>query len=182
MFTTIVVTPPRFVKGEAQRIESLLLEGTADFVHLRKPEASREELEALLTAIPEDLHPRLTLHDHFSLCSRYNVGGVHTNRRYPDPPADFQGRISHSCHTPEEVEAYKPLRDFVSLSPVFYSVSKPGYRTPISPATVYWLRHQRIIDGKVYALGGVTFRLLPTVFAMGFGGAMILGDAWRDCL
>ena len=36
-----------------------------------------------------------------------------------------------------------------------------------------------IIDGKVYALGGVTYKRIETVKSMGFGGAMILGDAWK---
>ena len=36
-----------------------------------------------------------------------------------------------------------------------------------------------IIDNKVMALGGVTFSRLEEVANMGFGGAMILGDAWK---
>ena len=35
------------------------------------------------------------------------------------------------------------------------------------------------IDEKVYALGGVTFDKLQEVEQIGFGGAMILGDAWK---
>ena len=33
--------------------------------------------------------------------------------------------------------------------------------------------------GSVMALGGVTFDKLDAVRQMGFGGGMILGDAWR---
>ena len=32
---------------------------------------------------------------------------------------------------------------------------------------------------RVMALGGVTFARVDEVLQMGFGGAMILGDAWR---
>ena len=36
-----------------------------------------------------------------------------------------------------------------------------------------------IIDNKVLALGGVTFDKVEEVLSLGFGGAMILGDAWK---
>ena len=36
-----------------------------------------------------------------------------------------------------------------------------------------------IIDNKVLALGGVTFDKVEEVLNLGFGGAMILGDAWK---
>ena len=36
-----------------------------------------------------------------------------------------------------------------------------------------------IIDSRVMALGGVTFERIEQVRKMGFGGAMILGDAWK---
>jgi thiamine-phosphate pyrophosphorylase len=31
------------------------------------------------------------------------------------------------------------------------------------------------------ALGGVTFSKIKEVMNLGFGGAMILGDAWKSC-
>lgn len=36
-----------------------------------------------------------------------------------------------------------------------------------------------IIDRKVLALGGVAFNKIEEVRDLGFGGAMILGDAWK---
>lgn len=40
-------------------------------------------------------------------------------------------------------------------------------------------RAKGIVDNKVLALGGVTFSRIDEVLNMGFGGAMILGDAWK---
>ena len=39
--------------------------------------------------------------------------------------------------------------------------------------------HEGIINERVMALGGVTFDNIDKVLKMGFGGGMILGDAWR---
>ncbi len=179
MFTTIVITLPRFIPREAERIEALLRSGRAGLVHIRKPGAAREEVEGLLRAIGAGLRARLALHDHFELAARYGLRGVHTNSRHPAPPAGFSGSVSRSCHSLSEVEAEKESYTFVSLSPVFDSISKRGYLSAFAPGELERARDRGLIDGRVYALGGVTFARLPEVERLGFGGAMILGDAWR---
>ena len=55
---TIVITLPHFFDGEAERIVQLLRRGDIDLIHLRKPQATRQELEALIRAIPAELHQR----------------------------------------------------------------------------------------------------------------------------
>ncbi|MCD8265712.1 MAG: thiamine phosphate synthase [Prevotellaceae bacterium] len=177
MFTTVVITLPNFFQGEAERITSLLLEGKADLVHIRKPDSSLPEVERLLQAIPSELHPRLTLHEHFGL--RESVGGLHLNSRCPSAPEGWQGRLSRSCHSIEEVAETKGLYDYVSLSPVFNSVSKRGYLAAFTAEQIDKARREGLIDERVFALGGVRLSMLEEVREMGFGGAMILGDAWR---
>ena len=49
----------------------------------------------------------------------------------------------------------------------------------ISREELLQARHDGIIDDKVFALGGITFSRIEEVKALGFGGAMILGDAWK---
>ncbi|MCD8302785.1 MAG: thiamine phosphate synthase [Prevotellaceae bacterium] len=172
---------PRFIPDEARLISALLTGGRADVVHIRKPEAAISEVETLLLSIPQVFHCRLALHDHFSLAVKYHLSGVHTNSRNPLPPRGFLGSVSRSCHSLEEVSRLKRDYDFVSLSPVFDSISKAGYLSSFSVEQLRQAHEAGIIDEKVYALGGVTFSLLPEVRSIGFGGAMILGDAWpRD--
>ncbi len=84
-----------------------------------------------------------------------------------------------SCHTLAEVVERKREMDFVSLSPIFDSISKPGYRSRFTPEELREAHRQGIIDSQVYALGGVTFAKIEQVKSLGFGGAMILGDAWN---
>ncbi len=179
MFTTIVITLPQFLPDEAEHITALLSQGRADFVHIRKPDASRDEVETLLCSIPEMWHSRLTLHEHFELTEIFRLHGVHTNSRHPLPPDGFAGAVSHSCHSLDEVARLKEQYDFVSLSPIFDSISKRGYLSAFSSEEISRAAKAGIIDSKVYALGGVTFERIPLVKEMGFGGAMILGDAWK---
>lgn len=178
---TIVITLPSFIPQEAERICNMLADGTADIVHIRKPEASLEEVEALVREILaiRDVSGQLVLHDHHSLAAKYHLRGIHLNSRNPLPPNGYEGSISRSCHTLYEVAEWKPLCDYVSLSPIFDSISKQGYNSAFTADDIAHARSKGIIDNKVLALGGVTFDRLPQIRQMGFGGGMILGDAWR---
>lgn len=184
MSRTIVLTLPTFFEGEAELITSLLLDGAkggqypVDLVHIRKPQATIDEVRGLLEQLPSRLYSQLVLHDHPTLASAYGLRGIHLNSRHPQPPQGFTGTVSRSCHSLEEVVAWKERYDYVSLSPIFDSISKRGYLSAFTPSQIAEAHRVGVIDEKVMALGGVTFARLSEVSRMGFGGAMILGDAW----
>ena len=67
----------------------------------------------------------------------------------------------------------------MSLSPIFDSISKVGYKSAFTEEELRKAHHEGIINERVMALGGVTFDNIDKVLKMGFGGGMILGDAWR---
>lgn len=175
----IVITRPDFIDSEAERIEALLSEKGVDLVHIRKPGSSPDQVRRLLMEIPKQFHSRLVLHDHFSLAVEFGLYGVHLNSRNPLPPENWKGSVSRSCHSFDEIRVHKDRCSYLSLSPIFDSVSKSGYLSAFSPEQIAIAVAGGIIDRKVYALGGVTFDKLPLVESMGFGGAMILGDAWK---
>ena len=176
----IVITRPEFFVGEAARIAELLTSGTADLVHLRKPSSTSDEMELLLRQLPPVLYDRLVLHDHFDLAVRYGLRGVHLNRRNPQPPMGWEGSVSISCHSLAELaECRCQPYAYMSLSPVFDSISKQGYRAAFTKDQLDEARQQGLIDQRVMALGGMTFNRVKEVLQMGFGGAMILGDAWK---
>lgn len=178
---TIVITLPHFFDGEAGQIVQLL-HSAVDLVHIRKPQAPLHEVERLICQIPGEYRNRLVLHDHHQLAAKYQLHGIHLNSRNPLSPSGWQGSVSRSCHSLEEVKEWKAKCDYVSLSPVFDSISKQGYRAAFTTSQLAQARAQGIIDHKVLALGGVTFSRLDEVLRMGFGGAMILGDAWKGNL
>lgn len=176
---TIVITLPYFFDGEAEQIVQLL-HSSVDLIHIRKPESKAEELERLIMSISSEYYPRLVLHDHHELAMKYHLHGVHLNGRNPQPPQGWEGSVSKSCHSLEEVKEWKEKCDYVSLSPIFDSISKQGYHAAFSSTEIEEARRVGIIDKKVLALGGVTFNKIDDVLRMGFGGGMILGDAWKN--
>lgn len=174
----IVITQPDFIDGEGEKIVRLLQR--VDLVHIRKPNASEAEVERLINDIPPEYHSRLVLHDHHQLASKYNLYGVHLNGRNPIPPDNWKGSVSRSCHSLDEVMEWKQKCNYVSLSPIYNSISKVGYMSAFTKEDIFAAKENGIIDEKVMALGGVTFGKLDEVKEMGFGGAMILGDAWKE--
>lgn len=122
----IVITLPNFFPGEAEAITTLFRYGL-EILHLRKPEADLTEIVKLLDQIPEEYHSRIVIHEHFQLVNQYNLKGIHLNRRNPNPPQDYKGNISCSCHTLNEVQLRKPTCNYVFLSPIYDSISKTGY-------------------------------------------------------
>lgn len=179
---TIVITLPHFFEGEADRIAAHLLSRHVDLVHIRKPDATSEEVESLISAVPSKFYQRLVLHDHHHLAEKYHFYGIHLNGRNPLPPEGWTGSVSRSCHTLEEIEEWKNRCNYVSLSPIFNSISKAGYHSAFTREEIREAHLQGLIDNKVLALGGVTFSRLEETLAMGFGGGMILGDAWKEDL
>lgn len=177
---TIIITRPEFFPSEAEQIESLLLSGRADVIHIRKPGASESEVKQLICALPKELYSRLVLHDHHQLALRYGLRGIHLNSRNPERLQGFDGTVSVSCHSIAELAERKREKfDYLSLSPIFDSISKVGYMAAFTSEELADARSKGIIDSRVMALGGVTFNRVKEVLEMGFGGAMILGDAWK---
>lgn len=178
MKNLIAITSPQMIPDEAYLIEAAFDAGV-DLLHIRKPCVSRCEVEELLSNIPTHLHTRLSLHDCHELAQTYNVGGLHLNRRNRSIPYDWQGRISRSCHSLHEVTAYKSNCNYLFLSPIFDSVSKPGYNATFTPDELHNATYQGIIDSKVIALGGITPDNVDKVPAYGFGGVAVLGCLWK---
>lgn len=176
-FLRIAVTVPYCFHAEAELITARLRSGETHYVHIRKPDSPEDAVERLLTDIPKVLYDRLCLHDCFSLAQKYNIGGVHLNNRNPAPPYKWRGRVSRSCHSMAEVLAAEGL-DYVTLSPVYPSLSKPGYtgRLDLEEVKAYLSNPHPV---PVVALGGITEDRIDALCNMGFDGAAMLGDAWR---
>ena len=174
----IVITSPGFLQGEADFIDRLFGHGL-DRLHLRKPGADIGECRRLLDGISREWLPRIVVHDNFGLCREYGLGGVHLNGRNPRAPPNHEGSVSRSCHSLEEISRYKGECDYLTLSPIFNSISKQGYMAAFGPGQLAAARDSGLIDRRVIALGGVTLENIPRVKELGFGGVAILGDVWQ---
>lgn len=197
----IVITTPEFIDNEANYI-NLLFEQGIDLLHLRKPESSQEDCERLIREIDEKWRAQIVIHDHFELCEKYHLHGIHLNRRNHTVPKGFKGSISRSCHSLEEAKAALSTKDFsdktalsagspeskgttcapydyVFLSPIFDSISKEGYNHAFSNRDLEDASQSGIINEHVVALGGISLPYIPQLRAWNFGGAAFLGDVWK---
>ncbi len=150
-----------------------------DIIHLRKPAWSQEQMAGLISSISPKYYDRLTLHDHFALAMEFGLGGVHLNSRCGVVPAGFEGRVSRSFHTLEELEA-RAVYSYVTLSPIFDSISKVGYSSRFDVEVLAEAYRDGVIDGGVIALGGICPENIGELRRSGFGGAAVLGCLWSE--
>jgi len=96
------------------------------------------------------------------------------------PPSDARGQLSRelllgqSCHGAAEVRAALSA-DYVTVSPVFETRSKPGYGPALGPAGLAALCAAAGLP--VLALGGVTAATLPKLKGAGIAGIAVMGEA-----
>ena len=179
-FKLIYITTPNFWKGEAEAIVSLMEHSDNFVLHLRKPEALESDIVALLESIPKVFYPRIVLHSCFHLCEQYGLRGIHLNSRENTIPKHFSGTVSRSCHSLAELErCNQEGYDYLTLSPIFDSISKIGYHSAFTPEMIADAANRGIINRRTIALGGVTRHVLSLLQSMGFGGAAMLGEIWK---
>ena len=171
-----------FFEGEAEAI-NLLFENGLELLHVRKPFASQPETEDFIGQISENFHARIVLHDYYELTRRFDLKGIHLNRRNDGlkPHSSFQNtlQLSRSCHSLEEIPK-SHFCDNVFLSPIFDSISKTGYKKVFTPEQLNEAKIRKIINERVIALGGVTTENIPMACSYGFGGVAVLGALWHD--
>lgn len=172
----IVITPPEFIDNESMSLRFMLDNGV-DYIHIRKPAASSEEVQALINAIGPKYYSRLAVHYHHDIAIKLNLGGLHLSGRCPSAPESWKGRISKSCHTLEEVASFDG--DYCFLSPIFDSISKSGYNSRFTEEVLKKARLQGLINEKVIALGGIKPCNIHFLRSLGFGGVAILGGIWN---
>ena len=173
----ILITLPRILKNEAETLAALCGAGVS-VIHIRKPEASEPEIEELLKtlqALGADMS-RLTIHYNEPLARKYGLGGVHLRIEELLAGAGEGLRRSCSAHGWTEAERAATDADYVFLSPLFDSISTPGYRSAIDPAEAAERLRRR--KGRIVALGGIRPANIARVRRIGFDGAAVLGAAW----
>ena len=159
--------------------QDILLDRGIYAVHLRKPDSDINECRRLLEELTAEQRSHIVVHDYPELYSEFSLKGIHINSNVPSLPSDYNGFKSRSCHSFAEIERYKDEYDYLFLSPIFDSISKPGYRSQFSDEELRIASVQGIIDDKVIALGGVTFDKLPYLESLNFCGVAMIGDLYK---
>jgi thiamine-phosphate pyrophosphorylase len=151
-------------------------------VSLREKDLPRGERAALLARLrqraPSDL--ALMIHGDVDLAAELGLAGVHlpaggdvaAARRRLGPCR----LIGLSTHGAAEAEAAHGA-DYVTLSPIFTSASKPGYGPALGLAAL--AQACRSAPCPVLALGGMSPDVAGAVSATGAGGIAVMGEIMR---
>jgi len=187
MFSLLAITPHEQA-AELAWLPQLFAAGLRR-LHVRKPGWSRTEMAAYVQAIAPQYRRQLVLHSHYDLAPAYALGGIHlteTARRDPGLARLLRGlggrSVSASLHTLTDLQQHRRRYDYVFLSPIFNSISKPGYPSGFDLAAVRATLHQLAARPsyrpQVLALGGIDAQNVAQVQQAGFAGAVLLGSLW----
>lgn len=166
----IAITPENFIKDEITFITTILDSGF-DYVHIRKPQSTIDEVRNFINMIPQIYHSRLKLHDYFELTAEFYVGGIHLNKRSSTIPIGKPNlKLSKSCHSLDELIRNKRY-EYLFLSPIFDSISKSGYKSGFDLYDIA----DKLHCGKIVALGGIDASRMADVRDAGFAGVAFLG-------
>ena len=172
-----------------RRIEEIALacfEGGCRWFSLREKDLSKSERVRMLyrlVSIGERFKATVSVHDDYDSALATGAAGVHLARDGSIARAraflGHRGLIGISAHNSGEIRlAAVEGADYVTLSPVFASASKPGY----GPA----LGLDGLGDGvravrsmPVVALGGVDATNLESCIARGAAGVAVMGAIMR---
>jgi len=173
-----------------------------DFLHVRKPDYSKEEMINFLEMIPA-FHHKIVLHSHYELINEFEVAGINVNRKalgrlsYNDELTSAcdirelyvnEGQlvaygtkpdlVSFSAHGYREIEDLPFKTDYIFLSPIFDSISKKGYQSSFNDPEIlaaFLANSQK----RIIALGGVNNDRIETCKSLGFDGYAMLGNIWE---
>lgn len=177
----ILISSPKDLANEISIVKQLFKNGLEIF-HLRKPDFSLEETKKFLDAIPSEFHNRIVLHGYRQLPFEYQVKGLHFSFgkiKEEHFKCCASLTFSGSAHSIEEIKNSNPILHYVFLSPVFNSISKPGYESTINLKDAESFLKQNIKRPEVIALGGIDTDKIEKIADAGFEGFAMLGAFWN---
>jgi len=185
-----IPSPPLLVisgRSQARRplveVADAVFRGGCRWFSLREkdlPAAERRDLLQALVALGHCFGATVTAHDDIASVIATGADGVHLPGG-SDPAAARrqmpQGLIGVSAHAPEEAAAQLAAgADYVTLSPIFPTDSKPGYR----PEGPHLLAAAALLtQGPVIALAGIDETNAAKCLAAGARGIAVMGGVMR---
>lgn len=176
----ILITNPQFLPNEADILNALFRHGLP-VLHLRKPDATAEAVEALILQVDAGFRSRIMIHDCYELLEKFPLRGIHFTEKTKDRQEEFAHydcRKSLAIHSLEELKNVKPAINYVFLSPIFPSVSKRGYSKEWDYEEVSQTLSSNRTFGVV-ALGGITLNNVGKIRELGFDDFALLGSIWE---
>ena len=174
----IIMTKSTFFVEE-DKILATLFEAGMDNLHLYKPGSEPVYSERLLTLLSEDFYGKITFHVHYYLKEEFRLKGIHLNSCQAEIPQHYRGNVSRTCHCIDELKEAKKKSNYVFLKTMFDSQSNPADKSTLTAEMLREASKKKLIDKKVYALGGMNLDNISMAKDLGFGGVVICGDLWN---
>ena len=180
----LVVTDRHQARRPLEQIVAEVVSAGARWIWFRDRDleiAERRRLAFRLSEIVQGAGGRLSIGGDIELAAATGTNAVHVRdvaaiaeaRRLLGPTA-LVGLSAHSIADVADAQAADA--DYVTLSPIYPSASKPGYGPPLGAEAIKLAARMRV---PVLALGGITTENAGTLMAAGAAGVAIMGDVMR---
>jgi thiamine-phosphate pyrophosphorylase len=180
----LVISDRRQARRPLREVAEAIFAGGCRWVSLREkdlPAAERRALLGALTALGRRWEATVTVHEDIDAAAMAGAGGVHLPSAGDPKAARAQlpdRLIGASAHSAAKAVALLASgADYVTVSPVFVTVSKPGYGPAIGLDGLAEIVTQ--VPGPVIALGGITPANAPLCLAAGARGVAVMGEVMR---
>jgi thiamine-phosphate pyrophosphorylase len=179
----VLITSEHFIDDECKILNKFLEHDI--YIHIRKPFADTIQISNLLNSVSPEFYPKISIHNYHELLDNYLLGGIHLsafNRpsienllsQMPDVLKNI--RISYSLHENDKNVTLKFFPHYVFISPVWNSISKPGYEGKNLRSKDFKLNPQTL---KI-ALGGIKTENVEQTLVRGYDGIAVCGYIWNS--
>lgn len=181
-----VYSKPIFFDKEGELLNQLFEMGLP-CLHLRKPQANEAACRTLLRQIKPQFYNRIVLHQQFELLETLGLKGIHlTESTRRDLTKEQLTKLIQDCHQKKRIIGTAIHRkkdlvdlpaelDYITLSPIFLSISKQNYLPEID-----WKTADLAQAFQWVALGGIGLKTLALAYEKGFREVAFLGAIWKD--
>jgi thiamine-phosphate pyrophosphorylase len=180
----LVISDRRQSRRPLEELAEVIFAGGCRWLSLREkdlPPAERRTLLSALMMVGRRWGATVTVHEDVDAAVIAGAGGVHLPSAGNPKAARARlagGLIGASAHSAAEASALLCSGvDYVTISPVFITASKPGYGPAIGLDGLAEIVRQ--VPGPVIALGGINAANAPLCLSAGALGVAVMGEVMR---
>ena len=180
----LVISDRRQARRPLEEVAEAIFAGGCRWFSLREkdlPAAERRMLLSALMVIGRRWKATVTVHEDVEAAAMASAAGVHLPSAGNPEAARARlpgGLIGASAHSAGEASALLGSgADYVTISPVFVTDSKPGYGPAIGLDGLAEIVAR--VPGPVIALGGVDAGTAPLCLSAGASGVAVMGEVMR---
>jgi thiamine-phosphate pyrophosphorylase len=180
----LVISDRRQAGRPLEELAAAVFAGGCRWFSLREkdlPTAERRALLSALVVLGRRWGATVTVHEDIDAAALTGAGGAHLPSAGSPAAARARlpgGLIGASAHSAAEASALLGSgADYVTVSPVFLSTSKPGYGPAIGLDGLAEIAAR--VPGPVIGLGGINAANAPLCLSAGASGIAVMGEVMR---